>query len=43
MGALQTKIYGAIVDEMWKRGYKNEDVGKVIGGNLMRVYEQVWG
>lgn len=37
------KIYAAIVDEMWKRGYSDEDASKVIGGNLMRVYEQVWG
>ena len=37
------KIYAAIVDEMWKRGYSDEDVSKVLSGNLMRVYEQVWG
>lgn len=37
------KIYPAITDEMWQRGYADEDVAKVLGGNLMRVYEQVWG
>ena len=36
------KIYPAIVDLLWKKGYSNEDVSKVLGGNLMRVYKQVW-
>ena len=37
------KIYPALVDVMWKRDYSDEDVAKVLGGNLMRVYEKVWG
>ena len=37
------KIYAAVIDEMWSRGYSDEDVKKVMGGNLMRIYEQVWG
>ena len=37
------KIYPAVVDLLWENGYSNEDVAKVMGGNLMRVYEQVWG
>lgn len=37
------RIYPAIVDEMRNRGYSDEEVAKVLGGNLLRVYEQVWG
>lgn len=37
------KFYPAIVDLMWKEGYSDEDIAKVLGGNLMRVYKQVWG
>ncbi|MEM1084279.1 MAG: membrane dipeptidase [Verrucomicrobiota bacterium] len=36
------KILAAITDELWKRGYKDEDLKKIYGGNKMRVYEQVW-
>ncbi len=36
------KILAAITDEMWKRGYSNEDLAKIYGGNMMRVYKQVW-
>ena len=37
------KIYAAIIDEMWLRGYTDEDVKKVMGGNFTRIFEQVWG
>ena len=37
------KIYPAVVDLLWKKGYSNDDIAKLMGGNLMRVYEQVWG
>jgi len=37
------KVYPAIVDLMWEGGYSDEDIKKVLGGNLMRVYGQVWG
>lgn len=37
------KVYPAIVDLMWEQGYSDEDIRKVLGGNLMRVYQQVWG
>jgi len=37
------KIYPAIVDLMWESGYSDADIKKVLGGNLMRVYGQVWG
>jgi membrane dipeptidase len=36
------KILPAITDELWKRGYKNEDIAKIYGGNKLRVYQQVW-
>lgn len=36
------KILPAITDELWKRGYNNEDIAKIYGGNKMRVYNQVW-
>ncbi|NWK55544.1 membrane dipeptidase [Verrucomicrobiaceae bacterium N1E253] len=36
------KILPAITDELWKRGYKNEDLVKIYGGNKMRVFQQVW-
>jgi membrane dipeptidase len=36
------KILPAITDELWKRGYKDEDIKKVYGGNMLRVYKQVW-
>ncbi len=31
-----------MTDELWKRGYKDEDIKKIYGGNKMRVYRQVW-
>ena len=37
-----SKILAAITDELWKRGYTNEDIAKIYGGNKMRVYQQVW-
>jgi membrane dipeptidase len=36
------KILAAITDELWSRGYTNEDLAKIYGGNKMRVYSQVW-
>lgn len=36
------KILPAITDELWKRGYTNEDIAKIYGGNKMRVFNQVW-
>ncbi len=36
------KILPAITDELWKRGYKNEDIAKIYGGNKMRVFKKVW-
>jgi len=36
------KILPAITDELWKRGYNNEDIAKIYGGNKMRVFNKVW-
>ena len=36
------KILAAITDDLWARGYTNEDLAKIFGGNKMRVYQQVW-
>ena len=37
-----SKILAAATDELWKRGFTNEDLKKIFGGNKMRVYKQVW-
>jgi membrane dipeptidase len=37
-----SKILAAVTDELWKRGYKDEDLRKIYGGNKMRVFRQVW-
>ena len=36
------KILAAITDDLWARGYSNEDLEKIYGRNKMRVYAQVW-
>lgn len=36
------KILPAITDELWKRGYTDEDIRKIYGENKMRVYREVW-
>jgi len=37
-----SKILPAVTDELWKRGYSDEDLAKIFGGNKMRVYREVW-
>ena len=37
-----SRILAAVTDELWKRGYSNEDLAKIYGGNKMRVYQRVW-
>ena len=37
-----SKILPAVTDELWKRGYSNEDIAKIYGGNKMRVFREVW-
>jgi membrane dipeptidase len=36
------RILAAVTDELWKRGYSNEDLAKIYGGNKMRVYQRIW-
>ena len=36
------KILASITDDLWARGYTNEDLAKIYGGNKMRVFAQVW-
>lgn len=36
------KILPAVTDELWKRGYSDEDIQKVYAENKMRVYREVW-
>ncbi|RLA38610.1 MAG: dipeptidase [Gammaproteobacteria bacterium] len=36
------KIIPAFVDCLFEKGYSEEDVAKVLGGNMMRVFDQVW-
>ena len=40
--AMLARILPAITDELWKRGYTNEQLAKIYAGNKMRVYQQVW-
>ncbi|USD42807.1 membrane dipeptidase [Vibrio sp. SCSIO 43135] len=37
-----SKHIAGVVDSLWEMGYSNEDLAKLFGGNLMRVYEQTW-
>lgn len=34
--------YPNITSELLKRGYSERDILKVLGGNLIRVFEQAW-
>ncbi|MEM9058917.1 MAG: membrane dipeptidase [Pseudomonadota bacterium] len=36
------KILAAMTDDLWARGYTNDDLAKIYGGNKMRVFAQVW-
>ncbi len=36
-----SKILAAVTDDLWARGYTNEDLVKIYGGNKMRVYAQL--
>ena len=37
-----SKYIAAVTDELWKRGYKDEDLRKIYGSNVMRVWKQAW-
>ena len=32
-----SKILAAVTDELWKRGYSDEDLAKIYGGNKLRA------
>ncbi len=36
------KFMPALVDELWKRGWTNEEINKVFGENVMRVWKATW-
>ena len=37
------RILQALVDQMLDHGYKEQDIHKILGGNIMRVFDEVWG
>ncbi|GAB7219602.1 membrane dipeptidase [Vibrio comitans] len=37
-----SKHMAGVVDSLWAMGYSNEDLAKIFGRNLMRVYAQTW-
>lgn len=37
-----SKHLAATTDELWKLGYSNEDLKKLFGGNLLRIYKKTW-
>ena len=41
-GMESVTVFPSITEELLKRGYKDEDIRKILGGNWLRVYGQVW-
>jgi len=37
------RILPAFVDQMLDHGYQEKDIHKILGGNIMRVFDTVWG
>ena len=37
------RILPALVDQMLSHGYTEPDIHKILGGNMMRVFDAVWG
>jgi membrane dipeptidase len=37
-----SRILAAVTDDLWQRGYSNDQLAKIYGGNKMRVWQQVW-
>ncbi|WP_211183348.1 membrane dipeptidase [Thalassotalea sp. Y01] len=40
--AEMSKHLAPVIDELWKMGYSDEDIRKLMGENLIRVYKQSW-
>ena len=36
------KILPAVVDQLLEHGYSQDDCAKILGGNNLRVFDQVW-
>jgi len=36
------RILPALVDQMLDHGYKEKDIHKILGGNIMRVFDECW-
>jgi len=36
------RILPALVDQFLEHGYSEEDIYKILGGNMMRVFDEVW-
>ncbi len=41
-GLREPEDYSNITIELVKRGYSERDIAKILGGNLIRLFEQVW-
>jgi microsomal dipeptidase-like Zn-dependent dipeptidase len=37
-----SRILPALVDQMLSHGYAEPDIHKILGGNMMRVFDEVW-
>ncbi|QBY03295.1 hypothetical protein E2K93_02440 [Thalassotalea sp. HSM 43] len=40
--AEMSKHLAPVIDELWKMGYSDEDIRKIMGENLIRVYKKSW-
>jgi membrane dipeptidase len=41
LGLEDVSTYPSLVAELLRRGYKDEEIGKIVGGNILRVMRQV--
>jgi membrane dipeptidase len=41
-GMESVTVFPSITEELLTHGYKDEDIRKILGGNWLRVYSQVW-
>ncbi|HJO38525.1 MAG: membrane dipeptidase [Vicinamibacterales bacterium] len=33
---------GTLIEGLGRRGYDDDDIGRILGGNFLRIYDQVW-